>query len=264
MSKSSDTYSLNSKAGGDNDFSNLDENKSSLHNETQSLYSENISSSIDQENKSKVQNLIGSTMNVNFESYEELKSLTVSSKLGEKLINQIVTSKQNKDNESDGDFNETQLNDSDSNPIILLNKQNRDRVISSYQESMKSSLKTKKIQEVPLATIDEYDYVIYQPEMLKFEDLERHFEMPKSEYDRITQTCELLDQLLGQKIEFQIAPYEKESIFSTIIFDMNKSDLRYFYKGCIDMEAYEERKVIIPHGPGTRYKSTGQFQQGMF
>ena len=121
-----------------------------------------------------------------------------------------------------------------------------------------------KIQEVALETIDEYNDVIYQPEMIDYKDLERYFRMSESEYDRITKTCTLLDELLDHKIEFQIAPYEKENIQSTIIYDMNKSDLFYFYKGCIDMEKYKEKKVIIPHGPGTRYKSTGQLQQGMF
>ena len=30
------------------------------------------------------------------------------------------------------------------------------------------------------------------------------------------------------------------------------------------MEAYYETGAIIPHGPGTLYNTTGQFQQGMF
>ena len=40
--------------------------------------------------------------------------------------------------------------------------------------------------------------------------------------------------------------------------------LEYLYKGCIDMEAYNEKGIIIPHGPGTLYTTTGQLQQGMF
>ena len=30
------------------------------------------------------------------------------------------------------------------------------------------------------------------------------------------------------------------------------------------MEAYEEKKHVIPHGPGTLYNNKGQFQQGYF
>ena len=271
------TYESNSKDNNDSASSNFDENKSSLPDGTPSVSSEKVSSLIDEENKSEDQN-IGFSQNSksNTASNEESNSVTMSSNPAHQVIVQLEDFEEDKNDQSsveeekddksnvDLDMSETQSNGSGSNPITLLNKQNRKRIAKSYQESMKSYLETKKIQEVPLATVDEYDYVIYQPEMISYEDLERHFKMTKSEYDRITQTCKLLDQLLGQKIEFQIFSYDKDSIFWTVIHDMNKSDLRYFYKGCIDMEKYKEKKVIIPHGPGTRYKSTGQLQQGMF
>ena len=77
-------------------------------------------------------------------------------------------------------------------------------------------------------------------------------------------TCKLLEELLNQKLEFEIAPYEKEHIVYDLIKEMNNNGLMYLYRGCIDMEAYNESGAIIPHGPGSIFKSTGQLQQGMF
>ena len=65
--------------------------------------------------------------------------------------------------------------------------------------------------------------------------------MSRSEYDRINVTCLLLDELLDQKIEFQITPYERSNIFCELIYDMNNKDQRYLYEGCIDMDVYEEK-----------------------
>ena len=100
--------------------------------------------------------------------------------------------------------------------------------------------------------------------MFPYQELCKHFEISKPEYDRIRVICQLLDELLDQKIEFQITSYEKDSVKSHLINDSESLDSRYIYKGCIDMEAYEETRNIIPHGPGSLYNSNGQFQQGMF
>ena len=100
--------------------------------------------------------------------------------------------------------------------------------------------------------------------MFPYQELIQHFEISKPEYDRIRVTCQLLDELLDQKIEFRITSYEKDSVKSHLIHDSESLDSKYVYKGCIDMEAYEETRNIIPHGPGSLYNSNGQFQQGMF
>ena len=49
-----------------------------------------------------------------------------------------------------------------------------------------------------------------------------------------------------------------------MVYELQKNGMKYLYQGCIDMETYNETGTIIPHGPGSRYKSTGHFQQGMF
>ena len=76
-------------------------------------------------------------------------------------------------------------------------------------------------------------------------------------------TCKLLDELLPQKMEYQIAPYEKEHIVCKIIPDMVNRRY-YIYKGCIDIETFNETGDVIPHGPGSLFNNRGQFQQGMF
>ena len=58
---------------------------------------------------------------------------------------------------------------------------------------------------------------MYQPEMFSFEELKPHFKITKSEYDRIVIICKLLDELLQQKLEFEIAPYEKENTIFELI-----------------------------------------------
>ena len=126
---------------------------------------------------------------------------------------------------------------------------------------MRESRLSENAQQVGLNDLE--GNIAYSPEMLSFEDLNHHFKIKKYQYDRIVALCELLDENLDQKLEFQIAPYEKKSIACKLIKDLINRRI-YYYKGWIDMEAYKEKKYVIPHGPGTLYNNKGQFQQGYF
>ena len=73
--------------------------------------------------------------------------------------------------------------------------------------------------------------------MFPFNKLNKHFNIKQCEYDRLVMTCKLLDELLPFKMEYQIAPYEKEHIVCKIIPDMVNRRY-YIYKGCIDIETF--------------------------
>ena len=197
----------------------------------------------------------------NKDNYDSKQDLSINGKTYKQIPGHFMQGSSFEENKSSS--SQTALSQSSiGGPLTLLNRENAERIKRTYHYSYENSLAYKEVQQIPLDGYDEN--IKYQPEMLDYDRMSLHFKISRSRYNWIVETCKLLDELLQQKLEFEIAPYEKGNIVCELIRDVNKNNLMYLYKGCIDMEAFNETGAIIPHGPGSLYKSTGQFIQGMF